>query len=89
MTKEQFIEECAFAKVVNTHYGAALLIAGVVLEVKGPYNAFEDKDHQPFAVEWLAEALRRGGHEHMKHRSQSELVKGINAYAAGQVNYRV
>lgn len=49
--RERFIEDCAFAKVVSTSDGPALLIGGSVIEIKSSF-----RDH----VEWLAIALRSG-----------------------------
>ncbi len=47
--REQFIEDCSFAKVVSTFHGDALLIGGHIIEIKsaGAHHA-----------EWMASALR-------------------------------
>lgn len=48
--KDSFIEACAFAKVVETASGAAILIEGDVYQISGPRNV----------ARWIAEALRSG-----------------------------
>lgn len=53
LTKEQFIEECQFAKIVDTASGNALLIAGIVFEIQGSPTA-------RWYAQYLAAALRRG-----------------------------
>lgn len=47
--ENNFLDECRFAKVVNTYNGPALLIAGQVIEVRGDSGAF---------AELIATALR-------------------------------
>ncbi|EFM61781.1 Hypothetical protein BROD_2249 [Brucella sp. NF 2653] len=50
ITKEQFTEEAAFAKVVETTAGPALLIGGIVIQVSAPGID---------AADYLSVALRR------------------------------
>lgn len=50
ITKEQFTEEAAFAKVVETTAGPALLIGGIVIQAQAP--GFD-------AADYLSTAFRR------------------------------
>lgn len=56
MEKEAFIEECQFAKVVETANGEAILIAGMVFEISGSPEA-------RFHVSSIVSALRQSGKE--------------------------
>ena len=55
MTPSKFREESAFAKIVNTEKGHALMVGGNVLHITGPEG-----------VDWVdvvSRALRQGGQE--------------------------
>ena len=66
MTKDEFLDECRFAKIVDTDQGPGLLIAGHVLRVTGPDDFRIPTDPEQNAsyaqrtdyAGWLAEALR-------------------------------
>ena len=75
---EAFIDECRFAKVVNTPRGDAILIAGEVIEINVP-PAFPG-EAQPNYVQALVAALRRGA-------SDNVAVSGLHGLAtAGHVS---
>ena len=58
MTKEQFLDECRFAKLVETAEGPAMLIGGIVFEVY-PGAVILPADAEPLLyTEWLVSALR-------------------------------
>lgn len=56
MRDSDFIEESRFAKVVDTEYGPALLVASIVINVSGPPQHGSDS-----WADLLARALRRAG----------------------------
>lgn len=45
MTEDMFIEECQFAKIVETKDGAAILIAGIVFNVTSSVEGLGHIDH--------------------------------------------
>lgn len=59
MTDDEFIAECAFAKVVETSAGAAILVAGEVIRVSGPEGVF-GRSKRDYA-DLLSRALRIPG----------------------------
>lgn len=64
MDTEHFVEECRFAKVVETEEGPALLIGGHVLRVSGPANFYGFGDSDKPTINYvlaIATALRGKG----------------------------
>jgi hypothetical protein len=58
MTKDEFLDECRFAKIVNASYDNAILVGGNVFFVTGPsVQGADDPDY----AEWFVTALRRIG----------------------------
>ena len=58
MTKEQFLDECRFAKLVTTAHGPAMLIGSMVFDVI-PSERFTAGGAEPeLYTEWLVSALR-------------------------------
>jgi hypothetical protein len=55
---EAFVDECRFAKVVETPRGSAILVAGKIIDVSGPPPF--GGDVQPNYAHALVTALRRG-----------------------------
>lgn len=64
-TKEEFVESCAFAKVVSTPNGDALLIAGTVIELR--YNT--SLAHLDVAAS-LATAMRKAARYELRTGAQ-------------------
>lgn len=65
MTKDEFVGECSFARIVHTPRGPGILIAGEVIEIAcSPTNEVEDG-----IVEALVSALRRNGREATSFRN--------------------
>lgn len=54
---EAFVDECRFAKVVETPRGSAILVAGKIIDVSGPTSV--GGDVQPNYAHALVIALRR------------------------------
>jgi hypothetical protein len=71
MTEENFIEECSFAKVVESASGPAILVAGYVFEIKATPTALEH-------VTSLVTALRRQGRGHSESAGSTASFSAAN-----------